>query len=156
MLQLYFVICSFFSFFQPSLALRAGLSAAVAAAVKSKINKQINKLDYIAFHASYCSLRTSRGKLKPTIHEATFVAGDKATLLFVRAAHEISNDKLLERMYHAIFPCAARTNNNVAVSPATKVASCMVGFRYQKTPSRHQHECALICCNMDCCMQVYA
>ena len=102
MLQLYFVICSFFSFFQPALALRAGLSAAVAAAVKSKINKQINKLDYIAFHASYCSLRTSRSKLKPTIHEATFVAGDKAILLFVRAAHEISNDKLLERMY---IPC---------------------------------------------------
>ena len=26
--------------------------------------------------------------LKPTIHEATFVTGDMATLLFVRAAHE--------------------------------------------------------------------
>ena len=32
-------------------------------------------------------------------------------------------------MYHAIFPCSTRTNNNVAVSPATKVASCMIGFR---------------------------
>ena len=67
-----------------------------------------------------------------------FVAGCTATLLFVRVAHEISNAiytfyKLLEnrqpvyfqatcRMYHAIFPCAARTNINVAVSPATKVA----------------------------------
>ena len=63
-------------------------------------------------------------------------------LLFVRAAHEISNAtfyKLLEnrqpvyfqatcRMYNAIFPCAARTNNNVAVSPTTKVAPCMVDF----------------------------
>ena len=52
-----------------------------------------------------------------------------------RAAHEISNAtfyKLLEnrqpiyfqatcRMYHGIFPCAARTKNNVAVSPATKL-----------------------------------
>ena len=80
---------------------------------------------------------------KLTIHEATFVAGDTATLLFVHAAHETSNAtfyKLLEnikcvyfqatcRMYHAIFPCAARTNNNVAVSSATKVALCMVGFR---------------------------
>ena len=77
--------------------------------------------------------------IKPTIHEATFVAGDTATLLFVHAAHEISNAtfcKLLEnrqpvyfqaicRMYHVIFPCTAHTNNNVAVSPATKVASCM-------------------------------
>ena len=38
-------------------------------------------------------------RLKPTIHEATFVAGDTATLLFVHAAHEISNAtfyKLLE------------------------------------------------------------
>ena len=34
------------------------------------------------------------------------------------------------RMYHAIFPCATRTNNTVAVSPATKVASYMVGFSY--------------------------
>ena len=80
--------------------------------------------------------------IKPTIHEATFVGGDTATLLFVRAVHEISNAtvyKLLEngqpvyfqvtcRMYHAIFLCAARMNNNVAVSPATKVASCMVGL----------------------------
>ena len=33
------------------------------------------------------------------------------------------------RMYHVIFPCTARTNNDVAVLPATKVASCMVGFR---------------------------
>ena len=33
------------------------------------------------------------------------------------------------RMYHAIFPCAAHTNNDVAVSPVTKVASCMVGLR---------------------------
>ena len=79
-------------------------------------------------------------KLKPTIHEATFVASNTATLLFVRAAHEILNAmfyKLLEnrqpvyfqatcRMYHEIFPCAAHTNNDVAVSPATKVASCMV------------------------------
>ena len=79
--------------------------------------------------------------LKPTIHEATFVTGDTATLLSVRAAHEISNAalcKLLEdrqpvyfqatcSMYHAIFPCAACMNNNVAVSPVTKVASCMVG-----------------------------
>ena len=29
-------------------------------------------------------------RVKPTIHEATFVTGDTATLLFVRAAHEIS------------------------------------------------------------------
>ena len=78
-----------------------------------------------------------------TIHETTFVAGDTITLFFVCAAHEISNAtfyKLLEnrqpvyfqaicRVYHAIFPCAARMNNNDAVSPATKVASCMVGFR---------------------------
>ena len=33
------------------------------------------------------------------------------------------------RMYHAIFPCAPRTNNNVAVSLVTKVASYMVGFK---------------------------
>ena len=33
------------------------------------------------------------------------------------------------RMQHSIhISCAARTNNNVAVSPATKVASCMVGL----------------------------
>ena len=82
-------------------------------------------------------------ELKPTMHEATFVTGDTATLLFVRAVHEISNAvfyKLLEnrqpvyfqatcRMYHAIYPCTARTNNNVAVSPVTKVALCMVGLR---------------------------
>ena len=82
--------------------------------------------------------------IKPTIHEATFVASDTATLLFMRAVHEISNAtfyKLFEnrqpiyfqatcRMYHAIFPCAACTNNIVAVSPAKKVASCMVGFTY--------------------------
>ena len=88
----------------------------------------------------------SKSMLKPTIHEATFVAGDTAILFFVRAVHEISNAtfyKLLEnrqpvyfqatcRMYHAIFPCAACTNNNVAVSPATKVASCMVGFKNAK------------------------
>ena len=81
-------------------------------------------------------------QLKLTIHEATFVAGDTATLLFVHAAHEISNAtfyKLLEnrqpvylratsRMYHAIFPCETHTNNDVAVSPATKIASCMVGL----------------------------
>ena len=60
------------------------------------------------------------------------------------AAHETSNAtfyKLLEnrppvyfqatcRMYHAIFPCTARMNNKVAVSPATKVASFMVGLRH--------------------------
>ena len=82
--------------------------------------------------------------LKPTIHEATFVTGGMATLLLVRAAHELSNAtfyKLLEnrqpvyfqatcRMYHVIFPCAACTNNNVAVWPATKVASCMVSFSF--------------------------
>ena len=87
---------------------------------------------------------------KAAIHEATFFAGDTATLiLFVRAAHEISNAtfyKLLEnkqpvyfqatsRMYHAIFPCAARTNNNAAVSPVTKVASCMVGLNACYTAS---------------------
>ena len=33
--------------------------------------------------------RTIFVDLKPTIHEATFVAGDMATLLFVRAAQEI-------------------------------------------------------------------
>ena len=80
--------------------------------------------------------------LKPTIHEATFVAGDTATLLFMCAVHGMSNAtfyKLLEnrqpiyfqatcRMYHLIFPCAACMNNNVAVSPVTKVASCMVGL----------------------------
>ena len=80
------------------------------------------------------------------IHKATFVAGDTATLLFVHAAHETSHAtctfyKLLENrqpvyfqatcsMYHAIFPCAACTNNNVAVSPVTKVASCMVGLSF--------------------------
>ena len=92
------------------------------------------------------SLQLQASRVKPTIHHTlgNFVAGDTATLLFVRAAHEISNAtfyKLLEnrqpiymyfqatgRMYHAIFPCAAHTNNNVAVSPATKVASCMVGL----------------------------
>ena len=30
-------------------------------------------------------------KLKPTIHEATFAAGDTAKLLLARAAHEKSN-----------------------------------------------------------------
>ena len=29
--------------------------------------------------------------LKPTIHEATFIAGNTATLLFVHVVHEISN-----------------------------------------------------------------
>ena len=99
--------------------------------------------------------------VKPTIHEATFVAGDVATLLFVRAAHEISNAtfyKLLEnrqpvcfqatcRMYHAIFPCAAHTNNNVAVSPATKVASCMVGSVYSQQCTGMNQD-MLVACSM--------
>ena len=81
---------------------------------------------------------------KLTIHKATFVAGDTAALLFVHAVHELLNAtfyKLLEnrqpvyfqvtcRMYYAIFPCTARMSNNVAVSPVTKVASCMVSFRH--------------------------
>ena len=82
--------------------------------------------------------------LKPTIHEATFVASDTATLLFVRVVHEILNAKfykLLENRQPVhfqvacrnvpcdIFPYAACTNNNVAVSPARKVASCMVSLR---------------------------
>ena len=61
-------------------------------------------------------LRVKVSMLKPTIHETTFVAGDTATLLFVRAAHEISNATFYNlpenrqpvyfqvtcRMYHAI------------------------------------------------------
>ena len=88
--------------------------------------------------------------LKPTIHEATFVTGDTATLLFVHAAHEISDAtfyKLLEnrqpvyfqatcRIYHAIFPCAARTNNNVAVSPATKLPHVWTALQCRLS-SRH-------------------
>ena len=60
--------------------------------------------------------------IKPTIHEATFVASDTATLLFVHAAHEINATfyKLFKnrqpvyfqaicRMYHAIFSmCSTR------------------------------------------------
>ena len=59
-----------------------------------------------------CGEYTRKTGLKPTIHEATFVTGDTATLLFVRAAHEISNTtctfyKLLENR---------------------QLALCMVGF----------------------------
>ena len=86
--------------------------------------------------------------LKQTIHEATFVTGDKATLSFVHAAHEISHGTFYKSlgnrravqsqatcgMQHSIFPCATSKNNNVGVSPVTKVALCMVVW-LQPTPT---------------------
>ena len=71
--------------------------------------------------------------------QGNYVASDTATLLFVRAPHGILNAtfyKLLENRQpiyfqatcHALLPCRACTNNNVAMSSATKVASCMVGL----------------------------
>ena len=78
--------------------------------------------------ADYELFRVSRIKFNETPRGA----GDTATLLFVSAAHEITNATFYKnrqvvyfqatcRMYHVIFPCAARMNNNVAVLLVTKL-----------------------------------
>ena len=85
-------------------------------------------------------------RLKQTIHEATFVTGNKATRLSAHARAAFNKSRgnrppvyskvtCTFRMYHAIFHVQANTDDHVALSPVTKFALYTVCLRNKGDPT---------------------